>query len=130
MIAGALVMYSLKNLRKRALRSLLTIMSVMIGIAAITALISFGNGISSYVSEMAQKMGDDKLMVQPRGFGFGPPLNSNVVMDKDDLEVVENVHGVEEATGLYLINGEIEFDDEKKYTYILGSDFKDHPELI
>lgn len=130
MIAGSLVVYSLKNLRKRAVRSLLTIVSVMIGIAAITALVSFGNGISLYVEEMAQKMGNDKLMVQPRGFGFGPAVNSNVVLDKDDLETVEDVHGVEEATGLYLINGEVEFDGQKKYTYVFGSDFRDHPELI
>ena len=130
MISTGLIKYSMQSLRKRWLRSMLTIISVMIGIAAITSLISFGNGISSYVGEVAKKMGNDKLMVQPRGFGFGPTLNANVKLDDDDLKVIEGVNGVEEATGIYLINAEIEFDKQKKYTYLFGSDFKDHQKLI
>ncbi|MEK6840152.1 MAG: ABC transporter permease, partial [Nanoarchaeota archaeon] len=128
---GALLGYSLGNLKTRALRSLLTIVSVMIGIAAITSLISFGNGISSYVDEMAQKMGNDKIIIQPRGFGFGPPpVDTNVVLDADDVDVIEDVHGVEEATGVYILSGEVEFDSKKKYVFMFGSDFQNHPELI
>jgi len=126
-----LLKYSLGSMRKRKLRSSLTVLSVLIGITAITALISFGLGISSYVEEISQQMGNDKLIVQPRGFGFGgPTLDSNVKLDKRDVEVVEGVHGVKEATGVYFVSGEVEFHDQIKYAYVAGSDYKDHEELL
>ncbi len=130
MISLALTRYSLHNLRQRALRSMLTILSVMIGIAAITALVSFGNGISSYVGDIAQKMGNDKLMIQPRGFGFGPALYSNVKLDEEDVKAIEMVNGIEEATGTYVLNGEVESNKQKKYAYIMANDFKEHPKLV
>lgn len=131
MISTDLMLYSIRNIRKRTLRSWLTIVSVLIGITAITTLISFGNGISSYVEQISQEMGNDKIMIQPRGFSFGPPLiDSNVRLGETDLETVRDVHGVKEATGVYILSAEIEHDDQKKYAYLLGSDFEHHDELI
>ncbi len=131
MIRLDLIKYSLGSLRARKRRSFLTILSVFIGIAAITTLISFGQGISSYVEHISQEMGNDKLMVQAKGFGFGPPsLDSNVRLDKTDLEAVRDVHGVSEATGLYAISGEAQFNDQKKYGYLMGSDYADHRLLL
>jgi putative ABC transport system permease protein len=104
---------------------------VFIGIAAITTLISFGYGISSYVSDMSQKMGNDKLIIQPRGFGFGPPsTESNVKLDEDDLDAVRGVNGVKEATGIYVMSAQVEHDEQKKYVNVFGSDFDNYHELI
>ncbi|MDP3916824.1 MAG: ABC transporter permease [Nanoarchaeota archaeon] len=126
-----LLKYSLKGLKNRKLRSLLTILSVFISIGAITALISFGNGITVYVEGIAQSMGDDKLIIQPRGTGLGPPSSdSNVRLDKTDLRIVEKSNGIKEATGMYMASAEVEFDDKKKYVYAIGSDFREHKELI
>ena len=131
MISKDLVKYSLSALWQRKLRSVLTIVSIFIGITAIFTLISFGQGLSGYVETMAEQMGTDKLIIQPRGFGFGPPpLDSNVVLDDDDVDFVESVNGVAEATGVYVFSAEIEHDDVKKYSYGFGSDLKDHRELI
>ena len=55
MIGADLIKYSLESLRVRKRRSFLTILSVFIGIAAITTLISFGQGISSYVNKSPKK---------------------------------------------------------------------------
>jgi putative ABC transport system permease protein len=130
MINTSLIKYSLVNLGKRKTRSFLTILSVLIGITAITTLISFGNGISSYVEDISQQMGDDKLIVQARGFGLGIVIDGNVRLDDTDLDAVRDVNGVEEATGMYLISGEIEFKDQKKYAYVMGSDFEKYSKLI
>ncbi len=126
-----LVKYAVENVRKRKLRSWLTVLSIVIGIAAITALISFGQGIQGYMQEIAEKMGDDKLIVQPKGFGFGPPsLETDVALDEDDVKAIERVHGVAEATGMYVLSGEVKFNDQVKYGYIIGSDIQEHRELI
>tara|TARA_Y100000310_G_scaffold336884_1_gene422566 strand:- start:8801 stop:10018 length:1218 start_codon:yes stop_codon:yes gene_type:complete len=131
MISKDLLKYSLHALWQRKLRSVLTIISIFIGITAIFTLVSFGQGLSSYVEDIAEQMGTDKLIIQPRGFGFGgPPLDSNVRLDKRDSDFVEKVNGVSEATGMYVLSGEIEFEDVKKFAYTFGSDFKEHRKLI
>ena len=126
-----LIKYSLHALWQRKLRSSLTIVSIFIGIVAIYALISFGQGLSGFVEDFAEEMGTDKLIVQPRGFGFGgPPLDSNVKLRQRDAEFLESVNGVAEATGMYVFSGELEFDDQTKYSFAFGSDFKNYRELI
>ena len=122
MIKSDLIKYSFHSIRERKLRSWLTIISIMIGIAAVSALISFGNGLSDYVEDIAQKMGDDKIIIQPRGAALGSPLDTNVAFDDDDLDVVEDVKGISEATGSYAESGEVEFDKKKKYVFVIGKD--------
>ena len=131
MINIALIKYSFENLRKRKLRSFLTILSVLIGITSITVLISFGYGISSYVSEISNKMGNDKLIVQAKGFSFtGPSMDSNVILSDSDLKKIREVNGVSEATGVYMMSAEVEFDKKKKYAFMMGSDYKNHKAII
>lgn len=131
MIGYDLVKYSAQSIRKRLLRSSLMIVSIMTGIAAIFVLVSFGLGLSGYVDQIAQEMGTDKLIVQPRGFGFGAPsVDGNIVLDDDDLETIRDVRGVKEATGIYLAGGEVEVDGRKKVVYVHGDDLKDYGQLI
>ncbi len=63
------VRYALENLLHRKLRSGLTVLSILIGITAIFALVSFGIGIQSYVDEIAANAGVDKLFLQAKGIG-------------------------------------------------------------
>jgi len=130
MIKWDLLKYSFNNVRSRKLRSWLTAVSILIGIAAITALISFGQGLSEYVNEYAEKAGKDKIIVMPRGAALGSPLDTNVVFDDDDVDVIEKVKGIEEATGMYVESVEVEFEDVKKYVFAMGSDFKKHRKLV
>jgi len=64
-----LVMYAVRNVRKRKLRSGLTILSILIGVAAIYALVSFGVGLQNYIDVIAEEAGIDKLFIQARGIG-------------------------------------------------------------
>jgi len=127
MIKPSLIKYSLENIYKRRRRSWLTIVSVLIGIASITALISFGYGISFYVSSMSNKMGNDKIIVMAKGMS---PMGSSVKFDKSDADAINRVNGVEEVMGMYAISAEIEYGKEKRYAYLVGGDFKEHRKLI
>ncbi len=131
MIKSEMMRYAFEHLRKRKKRSFLTVLSVAIGIAAVTTLISFGLGVSDYVSSFSEKMGKDKLIVQARGGAFGAPsLDSNVIIGDEDLEAVEKASGIIEATGVYVFSAEVEYNSQKKYTIGFGSDFKEHPRLL
>ena len=50
-----LTRHAFQNMKARKLRSLLTVISIMIGIAAVSSLISFGNGLTSYVDELSKQ---------------------------------------------------------------------------
>ncbi len=116
-----LLKYSISNLWNRKLRSFLTILSILIGITAIFALISFGQGINKYMNDFAQEMGSDKVMMMPGGGLTSAPGASNILYTDDDLEFIKKIRGVDEITAMMITSGKIKFKDFKeKYPYIMG----------
>jgi putative ABC transport system permease protein len=116
-----LLKYSISNLWNRKMRSFLTILSILIGITAIYALISFGQGINRYMNDFAQEMGSDKVMMMPGGGLTSAPGTSNILFTEDDLEFVKKINGVSEITGMMIDSGKITFKDFKeKYPYVIG----------
>lgn len=116
----ALLSYSLKNLLHRKLRSWLTVLSILIGIMAIFALVSFGQGLSHYIDTLAETMGTNKIILQPRT--FGPPGSGTFSFTEDDVEYVRRIKGVQAASGISFDSVQVTFKDEKKprYVYALG----------
>jgi putative ABC transport system permease protein len=113
--------YSISNLWKRKLRSFLTILSILIGITAIFALISFGQGINDYMNDFAQEMGTDKIMMMPGGGLVTSPGTSNIKFTEDDIDFIRKIKGVDEVTGMPGASGKIGFKDYKeKYTLVFG----------
>ncbi|MBI3027471.1 ABC transporter permease [Candidatus Woesearchaeota archaeon] len=115
------IIYSIQNLRKRKLRSWLTVLSILIGIAAIFALLSFGVGIQNYVNTLADESGRDKLFIQARGIG-APGTDDNFFLTDEDVNFLSKLKGVDEIIGMYFSGGEIEFDNVRKYYFVSGID--------
>src|SRR3989344_2605746 len=87
---------SLGNIKHKGLRSWLTILGVVVGIAAVVALISLGNALQAAVTGQLGALSVDTLTIQNKGTGFGPP-GSTVVekLDNNDLEIIEGAEGEE-----------------------------------
>jgi putative ABC transport system permease protein len=115
-----LIKYVMQHIMKRLTRSSLTILSILIGIMAIYALVSFGQGLQKYIGDVAQEMGTDKLMVQPRG--FSAPGTSSTPLTKDDLDFISKINGVAEIGGVVMSSAEIKIDERQagKYVYATG----------
>jgi len=112
---------ALKNLRHKGLRSWLTILGIFIGIAAVVALISLGNGLREAITGQFSALDVDKLIIQNSGTGFGPPGSTAVKkLNEHDLELINSVNGVKIAISRLLRIAKIEYGNELKYTY-LGS---------
>ncbi len=89
---------ALKNLRKRGLRSWLTMLGIFIGIAAVVSLISLGQGLEQAIVGQFSSLDPDKLIVQSAEAGFGPPGSTAVRKLTDrDIKLIESVSGVEEV---------------------------------
>jgi putative ABC transport system permease protein len=113
--------YSIKNLWKRKLRSFLTILSILIGIMAIFALISFGQGINTYMESFGEEMGTDKVFLMPGGGFSNAPGESNILFNEDDLDFIRKIKGVDEITGMLITSGKVKFKDyREKYPFIIG----------
>jgi putative ABC transport system permease protein len=117
------------NLRKRGLRSWLTILGIFIGIAAVVSLISLGAGLKAAVLGQFGGLAFDVLTVQNQGTGFGPP-GSTVVekLNDHDLKLVENVRGVKRVVPRLLRVGSLEYNGIAGFGYAMDLS-NDHDDL-
>jgi len=111
---------SFRSIMERKLRSLLTMIGIFIGIAAVVSLVSLGQGLQKTINQQFEMLGVDKIMVTPSGgfYGFG----SSAKITTKDLDVVESVNGVKIAGGFLTKMAKVKFKDETKYTFIIGMD--------
>ncbi|MBS3139054.1 ABC transporter permease [Candidatus Woesearchaeota archaeon] len=117
----AIIIYSVQHVIHRKLRSWLTVLSVLVGITAIFALLSFGIGIQNYVVQLAEEAGADKLFLTAKGIG-APGTDGNFFVVENDVDFISKINGVKDASGIYIKAGEITFKKQKKQTFVLGLD--------
>ena len=115
------VKYSLNNIKKSKARSVLTILSIFVGIATIFIFVSYGWGLYDYIDEFTSSSSADKLLVQPKGVGM-PGLDNTFKLLDDDVRVIKNTAGVYEATGVYIGVGEVVQGSLKKYVFVTSYD--------
>ena len=101
-----------QSLRKRFLRTSLTMLGIFIGIASVVALISLGQGMQYAINSQFASVGSDKVILQGASAGFGPPgQNTAGKVEKRDLDIVKRVLGVDMAAGRLLRSVNIEYGD-------------------
>src|SRR3990167_4994710 len=114
----------------RKTRSWLTMIGIFIGIAAVVALISLGQGFKQAINKEFEKIGTDKLFITAKS-GFGAPgLNAVVKLTKDDLNVVKKISGIENTAGLVLANSKVEFEDNIGFFLIHSTPEGDERKLL
>ena len=109
-----------RNLRKEGLRTFLTLIGVIIGIAAIVSLLSIGNGLTQVVEEEFEGLGTNTIFVMPGG---EMPLAS-IKLTQMDLDAIKNTSGVEQSVSIYSRGGVLEFNREKVTVSIIAFDPK------
>jgi len=115
----------LNNLKRRRLRSWLTMIGIFIGIAAVVALISLGQGLQDYISDEFEKLGSDKIIIQPKGMGPPGTAGPSLILTSKDLGVIENVKGVKWAVGFLVKQGRAVYKDEAGIGFGIGSNPED-----
>ncbi|PIN86000.1 hypothetical protein COV19_07330 [Candidatus Woesearchaeota archaeon CG10_big_fil_rev_8_21_14_0_10_44_13] len=113
------LLYAFENVKHKKMRSMLTVLSILIGIMAIFALVSFGQGLSSYINDLSTQMGTDKIMIYAKGVG-APGTDDTFKILKSEIDFVGKVRGISEITGMYASVVEVEFNKQKKYAYSVG----------
>lgn len=113
---------ALQSLRRRGLRSWLTMLGIFIGIAAVVSLISLGAGLKLAVAGQFNILGAERITVSAVSSFAGPP-GSNVAnpLTKKELEIVQRVKGIDVAAGR-IIQPAIVTVNGGTYTTYIGSE--------
>jgi putative ABC transport system permease protein len=85
------VKLAMSSIRRNALRSVLTLLGVVIGVAAVIAMVTLGSGASDKVRENLSKLGSNMLIVRPGQSTFGPGTSSDSrAFDERDVTALKN----------------------------------------
>ena len=116
------IKYVVNNIMQRKVRSFLTSLSILVGIMAIFALVSFGIGVSDYLDEVFEDLGTNRIMIQQRT--FGPPGSGDGSFTDDDVDFVDIYTGIDVATGAIWNFGTIvqsPFEDTRAVAMVMGA---------
>ena len=86
------LMLAMRAIRRNILRSFLTILGVVIGVAAVITMVTLGNGATKSVSDQIASMGSNLLMVRP-GQRFGPAAEAAPNFKLADVEAIRTQIG-------------------------------------
>src|SRR3989344_5270833 len=113
--------FAFTNFHARKMRTFLTILGIIIGIAAVVSLISLGQGLQNTLAEQFNALGGNKFIVSPAGslFGTGAP-QSKIVLNNADLDIVRRTRGVTLVGGMIFKPAEVKAKDETKTTFVSG----------
>ena len=83
------------------MRSILTMLGIIIGVAAVIALVSIGNGVKQDIQNSISSLGSNLLMVMPgapRTPGVRPSAGSMKSLKVSDYEAISKLDGVKAAS--------------------------------
>ena len=75
------ILLALREIKRNVMRSVLTILGIVIGVGAVITMVTIGGGATVQVREQIASMGSNLLMVSP-GKRLGPGQSSNTVLFK------------------------------------------------
>lgn len=81
-------MLALREIRRNLMRSALTILGIVIGVASVIIMVNLGSGATAQVSAQISSLGSNLLMVRPgQRLGFGQRSEAEA-FDLDDTEAI------------------------------------------
>ncbi|MEK7632734.1 MAG: ABC transporter permease [Patescibacteria group bacterium] len=118
-----LFLTSSESLRRNTSRSLLTILGIIIGIAAVIVMLSIGQGAQGYVLNQVANLGSDVLFVEAGSGGGGPPspFTQQTILLNDATALAK--HGpFSVVSSIVVTNAPVTAQENSTFTDIAGSD--------
>ena len=109
---------AMTSLRMNRMRSGLTTLGIVIGVASITLVLSLGEGARQAVSKQVDKLGDNIVLIKPGQNGYRSASAYNpygtaitTTLTEKDLSSVEAIKNIEAVAPLMFLTGTIKADD-------------------
>ncbi len=112
-----------RSIRERKTRSILTILGIAVGIAAIVSLVSVGYGMEEAITGELTSFAD-LISVVP-GKVTGATYVEQGTFTERDLKDLQRISGIKDITALTYDAAEVEFRNKRTPIFILGGDTKE-----
>ncbi len=122
-----IVRLSIEALRANKFRTALTMLGMVIGVAAVILLVSIGNGAKNYILAEFEGLGTNLIIVQPgktdKKTHMGPPMGAaQRKMTTADVNALEKkALSLEAVTGLVFGSATVKFEESTSNVSIFGS---------
>jgi putative ABC transport system permease protein len=120
----ATISMALREIRRNGLRSVLTMLGVVIGVGAVIALVSVGRGATAKVTEDIGKLGKNLLTVSAGTFsrGGGGGISAPPLRIDDANAIRREILGVEAVAPAAASSAQVVFGNSNQRTSVTGSD--------
>ena len=117
------ILLALREIKRNVMRSVLTILGIVIGVGAVITMVTIGGGATAQVKEQIASMGSNLLMVTP-GKRLGPGQSSNTVLFKvsDGEAILMNVGSIAAVAPVSSKSIQAVFANQNWSTQVTGSD--------
>ncbi len=128
--------YSFEHLKHRGLRTWLTLLGIVVGIAAVILLVGLAQGLRASVADELELFGPDLIVVLPINLdsgGFAGPVSFRPTSGKlfeKDVEVIRKVDGVEVVTKGLLTNANIKYRRDSITSSVMGLETDSYQETM
>ncbi len=120
-----------KNVKHRGVRSWLTLLGIFIGVTAVVALISLGNGLQLAVASQFGISATEVITVQASGIEYGPPGSGAVTpLNVKDLEAIEKLSSVKIAARRNIGTIKFEYKDIVDFSYAASTPDGDYRKFM
>lgn len=138
---GVNVKMAIAALRSAKIRTILTMLGIIIGVASVVSIVSLGEGLKKAVNDEVQRFGNDIVQVNPGESiirneqgeieEFNPAaLLGAEPLTEADLEAVQNTEGVKVAIPLSIISGTLTAGETEVKAATVMATGPEYPEVI
>jgi putative ABC transport system permease protein len=114
---------ALKAIRRNALRSFLTVLGIVIGVAAVIAMVTIGNGTTAKVTADIARLGANLLFASPGQFGPGRASSEARAFTMRDVEAMRTqLTGIKVVAPTAQKSQTVVYGSESRTTTVTGTD--------
>ena len=117
------VRLALQAIRRNALRSFLTVLGIVIGVGAVIAMVTIGNGTTARVTADLAKLGSNLLFISPGQFGPGRASADAKAFNSRDIEAMRTqLNGIKAVAPVAQKSVTLIYGTESRITAVTGTD--------
>jgi len=124
MILNALLL-ALRAIQRNLMRSFLTSLGIIIGVASVITMVTLGEGATQKVKDQISSLGTNLLLLRPgQGFrGHGGARGVEIPFKMEDVEAIKReVEGLEAVAPMSAINTQVVYGNRNRPSQITGTD--------
>jgi putative ABC transport system permease protein len=116
------IFLALREIRRNLMRSILTILGIVIGVAAVITMVTLGTGATASVTSEIEALGSNLLYLQPGQRSSGGVYIFGKPFDYSDVDAIKNnVNGLAAVAPIEQGSTQAIYGNENWYTYINGT---------